>query len=94
MIVHNLNLMGAPVVPSETDAPLVVDPDAHLPFTVAFENLKPVSWRISEILDGQRRIQLPQLPKRPVLDIGRQFPARIAQPNALGLLATERLDHR
>jgi hypothetical protein len=48
--------------PPEADAPLIVDPDAHLTFAPALERLQTVSRRVAQVLDRLRRIQLAQLP--------------------------------
>ncbi len=43
MIVHNLNIVGLPIVPPETDAPPIVDANAMLTNAIAFQGFEPVS---------------------------------------------------
>ena len=44
MVVDYLNIKSVVVTPHETDAPLVVHPNAVLPFPVATQALQSVSW--------------------------------------------------
>ena len=53
MVVDDLYIMGAVIIPSEADTPLVVDPDTHLPCAIGLEDLEPVTRRVPEILDSQ-----------------------------------------
>src|SRR3569833_3323100 len=53
LIVHDLDRLGA-VVPSETDAPLVVDPDAVLARAVALQRLQPVARRTPQNILSNR----------------------------------------
>ena len=50
MIVHNLDIKGMSIVPSETDAPLVVDANAVLSGASALQSLKPVSPNGSQVI--------------------------------------------
>ena len=62
MIVHYLDILrtiGA-VWPFKTDAPLIVDPNAVLPFTVAFQTLKTIAREPSQICQTHRRFQDPE----------------------------------
>ena len=46
MIIDDLNLFGCLLTPQETEAPLIVDPDAVLAAAVAGKRLQPVArWR-------------------------------------------------
>jgi len=45
MIVNDFNLMHITAMPDETDAPLVIDLDAVLPFTITMQRLQPISRR-------------------------------------------------
>jgi hypothetical protein len=44
MVVHNLNLKSVGFNPAETDAPLVVDPNAVLARTITCESLQTITW--------------------------------------------------
>ena len=50
VIVTNLDTEGRAIAPLETDTPLVVDPDAPLPFTVVGQFFQPVPGWYAEIL--------------------------------------------
>jgi hypothetical protein len=93
MIVHDFYVARLTGIPSETDAPLIVDPDAVLPFSFASQRLQPVAGRIAQIVDGQRGIQQAQFIQRPLMDIRREFPGGDSRPDALSFLTTERPDH-
>jgi hypothetical protein len=50
MVVCYLNVIGIPAFPDKADAPLIVNPDAILSFTIAFQGLQSVAGRNFEIL--------------------------------------------
>src|SRR5262245_7585980 len=57
MIVHDLDVCRSVRRPTETDAPLAVDPDAELAHAVASECLKLIArWR-AQLVESYRRIQ-------------------------------------
>lgn len=68
MIIHYLDVMGIAVTPRETDAPLVVDPNAVHPGAVAPQQLKSVSGRPAEVLQPPRLIEVQKLPPRGPFD--------------------------
>lgn len=49
MVVCYFNVIGISVFPVKADAPLIVDPDAMLPFAIALQGLQPVAWWDSEV---------------------------------------------
>src|SRR5580658_9842698 len=51
MVVDDFDLMGVMLDPAETQAPLVVDADAHLPGACAAERLEPIAGRVPQVLD-------------------------------------------
>jgi hypothetical protein len=58
VIVHDLHVKRVAVLPTEADAPLVVDADAPLALAVALEGLEPIAWgarRIDGAADRQHR---------------------------------------
>src|SRR5215470_14871537 len=57
MIVDDLDVFGPVWRPTETDAPLPVDPDAELLSTVALESLKLISWWRAQLVEAYRRIE-------------------------------------
>jgi hypothetical protein len=49
MVVHDFNVRGAFIGPSEADAILIVDPDTVLPLAIAAKGLKAIAWWASEV---------------------------------------------
>jgi hypothetical protein len=45
MVVDDLNVKGIILIPTKTKAPLVINPDAVLAYTVAFQGFKMISRR-------------------------------------------------
>src|SRR5690242_9339358 len=61
VIVHDLDVFGVAIGPPEADAPLVVDPDAHLSGTVSGQSFEAIARRIAQIVGRRRRIELAKL---------------------------------
>jgi hypothetical protein len=61
MIVYDFHILGVARQPPEANAPLVVDPYAHLPCPLSFQCFEPISRWVAQVLDGRRGIQLTQL---------------------------------
>src|SRR5271155_5337700 len=62
MIIDNFYIERVTVLPSETDAPLVINADAVLTRPIPKQSLEPVPGRHSQIIEGLRIVQLCQLP--------------------------------
>jgi hypothetical protein len=62
VIIHDLHIVGIPVVPDEADAVLIVNPNAVLSAPVAREGLEPVAWEGCQITEFLGCIQLLELP--------------------------------
>jgi len=43
VVIDNLHIVGIPVAPDKTDAPLIVDANTVLPFSVAFKRCQVIS---------------------------------------------------
>jgi hypothetical protein len=89
MIVDDLDLVRFLIGPPETDAPLIVDPNAHLPGASAPQHFEPVSGRVAQVLDRTRGIQLAKFPQCTVLDVAWKLAASVALPDPFRLLALE-----
>jgi len=61
VVIHDLYFVSVSVRPEEANAPLVIDPNAPLPFAVPFEGLKPIAWRIFQVFHRKGSIQLAKL---------------------------------
>ena len=59
--------------PPKADAPLLIDPDAHLSGTIALEAFEPVAGRVAQVLLAGHGVKLPQLAKHVAASIGRMF---------------------
>jgi hypothetical protein len=59
MIVHDLDVFGACVLPTETHAELIVYTDAMLSGSIAFQGLQPIAGGHPQIVQSTRDLQLP-----------------------------------
>jgi len=57
VIVDNFNVAGISIFPYETHSPLIIDPDAVLPFAVAFQAFKSVAWWDPQIAQFNGAVQ-------------------------------------
>ncbi len=64
MIIHDLHVIGAVVLPNKTDPPLIGDPNTVLALAIAFQGLEPVPRQIGEIREGHSLIQAVELSLR------------------------------
>jgi len=67
MIVDEFHLVGAVPLPTETDPPSVVHPDAVLAAPVSSQQLETVPGRHPQVLQRFCRIEQEQLPMNPSL---------------------------
>lgn len=61
MVVDDLDVVCIAVVPAEADAPLVVDPDTVLAFSIASKRFEAVPRRCSQVVELPRAVQEEQL---------------------------------
>ncbi len=64
MIIHDFHFVSIALMPSEANAPLVIDTNTMLTFTVSSERLQPVTRRRGHLFDPGHSIQLLQLTER------------------------------
>ena len=92
MVIDDFNVLRSLQAPNKTQPPLVVDPDAVLPFTAPSQRLKAIARNTSQIVETRCRLK-PRQPgpglrfNRPELSGGNPT------CQALGLGASEGLDH-
>ena len=62
MVVYNFHVFGTVRInrPFKTNAPLIIDPNAVLALSVAFEGFEPIPRQLAEITQGLRGIQKPE----------------------------------
>jgi hypothetical protein len=76
MIINDLDELGAALTPDEADAPPVIDPDAVLTATVAFECLEAITGRRPKIGKpgcGIQNVELAQSDRPDRLELGNCF---------------------
>src|SRR6185312_7111256 len=75
MVVDDFDIGRTSFCPNEADAPLVVDPDAHLPVAIAMQGLQTVAGRNTQVRQRFRLVEQTQLPQGDGLHVGRQAAA-------------------
>ena len=68
MVVGNLHVAGVSILPDETDAVLVVNSDAVLPFPRAFQGFQAVAGDRCQIAKRSRLVQVDELTERSLFD--------------------------
>lgn len=92
MIIHDFHIMRVAVSPTKTESPAIVDTDAVLTGSIAFQSLQSISWRCSQVTQFGRGIQLSQFALCNALELSKaQYTLPSMQP--LRVRRTEGLDH-
>jgi hypothetical protein len=65
-------------VPAEANPPLVINTDAVLSLTVAFQCFQSVAWRQLQVAQLARAVQLRELPQGNALNLRRQSVVALA----------------
>ena len=71
MIVNDLDLMRIAVLPSEANAPLIVDPNTVQPSALPSQLLQPVARRNAQIIESLGSIDDDQVAQHGALEIAR-----------------------
>src|SRR2546430_5958004 len=71
MVVNDLDLMGITLLPSEADAPLIVDPNTVLPSALPSKLLEPVPRRDTQIIESLSGINDDKLAQHCALELAR-----------------------
>ena len=77
MIVNNFNLKNLTITPRKTNPPLIIDPDAVMPFPVSFQGFQPVAGGNAQIVQRHRPVEHPQFPQGNALQVLGQFSGRL-----------------
>ena len=93
MIINNLNLVGVRSLPSEADPPLIIDPDAVLPRSSAFQRFQSVARWHGHVPNGCGGMQLEQFTSRCPLNLCRKPPGDASVENLYCLRTGEALNH-
>jgi hypothetical protein len=81
------------LIPNETNAPLVIDPDRILPVSIRPQCLKAISGRHAEIAQHPRLIQKTKLSQSDILNVSGQSSAPTPRPDQFGLGIGKVLNH-
>ena len=93
MIVRDFDIERIAIGEPEADAPLIIDPNAVLSSTIAFELLQPVAgWR-PKIFTGLGRIDDHERPEHGAVQVAGESAHRFAAEQPLGIPVAEALDH-
>ena len=78
MIIGNLDIGGVAAIPTENDAPLLVNADTPESVEISGERFETVGRRSAELIDGDDFMKLAKFHKCPRLNISRDFPRVLA----------------
>jgi hypothetical protein len=59
VVIDNLHIVGIPVTPDKADAPLIIDANAVLPFSVAFKRFQVIARRGGKVAKFRSDVHLP-----------------------------------
>lgn len=93
MVIDDFDLAGRTVLPTEADAPLVIDTDTPLSASPAAQRFEPIARRGAQKIEGGCGVQLAQLALRNPLDSTRQLGRKPTMEGFFGFLAGKRYDH-
>jgi hypothetical protein len=93
VIVNNLGVVYTVLLPFEANAPLIIDANAVLSSSLAFQCFKSIRWRNTQIGQCYRPVQHDQLAFGNPLDVWRQLPGETSIEDFFSLAVSERLDH-
>lgn len=93
MVVHDFSIFRTIIGPSETDAPLVVDPNRMLPCSVTGKSFESVGWWGTEIVQLYSSFQHSGFADSNPKQIGREAFARLTGEHLLHQLLFHALYH-
>ncbi|GEM_PF-1493429 len=93
VIIRNFNIISTIYIKSKADAPLVIDADTPLTFTLARKSLKAVRGWKPQVLSRYGSIQLSQFNECPRLNVSWQLLGFQALKQLFGFLAGKRPYH-
>ena len=92
VIVHDFNVVSVAVSPHETETPLIVNPNAVLPRSVAMQCFQAIAGRSCQVAQFDGAVQLPKLSPCDPLD-SLKAADRLPTVKSPSFGAAERLDH-
>jgi hypothetical protein len=73
VVINYFNIVCTAIFKSETQTPLVIDPNALLTCTIASQFFQAVAWRITQIINANGSIQHHELTHCQSLEVNRPF---------------------
>jgi len=93
VVIDDFDFMGTVSLPTEANAPLVIDADGVPAFAVALEGFQPVAWRDGKVVQCGDGVELGEFPQGDALNIGRERPGFPFLEEEGCLLASEGTNH-
>ena len=93
MVVDELDVRRLSIRPTETDPPLIVDPDAVLACSAPLQLFESVPRRHTKIIDSFRGIQDEQSSERLTLNVAAPSGYSDSMEDVSGFLVRERANH-
>ena len=93
MIIYDLHTFCMPILPQETNSPLVIDTDTMFSFAITLQRLKPIRGGKPKILQLNSCVDCIELHKCPLLDLPRELPHELAFENSFGVGVAEGFNH-
>jgi hypothetical protein len=93
MVIYDFDLMGVLTFPAKAEAPLVVDANAVLAATGAFEGFQAIARRKAHDVESVGGIELQELSAGGALDVGRKVARGDAAEEFFRFGIGEALDH-
>jgi hypothetical protein len=93
MVINDLNVVRITVFPDKADAPLLVDPDAVLAFSVMMQSFQMIGWWNPQGLKNARCVDYLKFDHCRTLYILRQFCGEPSIKELFGFLTFKGFDH-
>lgn len=93
MIINNFDIIGIVALPDKTDAPLLIDSNTKLSFSIAVQCFQKIGWRNTQGFKKGRCVQHFQLYGRSPPNRLGQLCGKTALKEFFSFLGFERLDH-
>jgi len=93
MVIHNLNVLSAPIRPAEAYSELIINAYAVLAGPISSQGLQSVARRNTEVLQSPRDFKLPKFSACYDSDAGKPFDS-LAFRDGFRVGTFERMDHK
>jgi hypothetical protein len=93
VVITNLDVIGVPRVPFETDPPLIIDSDTPLTGPIARQLFQAIADWYPQVSKIARSVQLLKLHQCPTLNAAWELPREPLLPHFLSVAVAEASDH-